>query len=103
MIDSFMFVKIHHSYREVVAICDSELLGKYFEEGEYQLDLKESFYKGDETSEEETLKLIKNFSKEDATFNIVGEKSIQLALKAEIIKEEGIKKIDNIPYALVLM
>jgi len=100
---SFMFVKIHKSYRDVVAICDSELLGKYFEEGECQLDIKESFYKGEEISEEETFEILKNFSVEDATFNIVGEKSINLALKAGVIKEEGIGKIDNIPYALVLM
>jgi len=39
---------------------------------------------------------------EDATFNIVGEKSTQLALKLGIIMQEGIKTIDKIPYALVL-
>ncbi len=98
-----MFIKVHESYREVVAICDSDLIGKYFEEGEFQLDLKESFYKGEELSEEETFKAIQSAAIEDATFNIVGENSIKIALKAGIIEEEGIKKINGIPFALVLM
>lgn len=98
-----MQIKIHKSYRDVVAVCDSEILGKYFEEGTNQLDIKESFYKGDELSEKEALKRIKDMAKEDATFNLVGKKAIELALKASIIEEQGIKKISGIPYALVLM
>ena len=98
-----MFVNIIKSYRDIVAICDSELLGKKFEENEFQLDIKENFYKGEEVSEEQLREIISNMSQEDATFNIVGEKSISLALEKEIIKEEGIKKIQNIPFAMVLM
>lgn len=98
-----MFVKIIKTYRDVVAICDSELLGKKFEEGTFQLDIKESFFKGEETSEEETIEIIKKMSVEDATFNIVGEKSVNAALKAEIISKEGIKKIQGIPFALVFI
>tara|TARA_Y100000310_G_scaffold328062_1_gene395473 strand:- start:17074 stop:17370 length:297 start_codon:yes stop_codon:yes gene_type:complete len=98
-----MFVKIHKSYREVIAICDSNLAGKYFEEGEFQLDIKENFYKGEELSEEETLKIMRDSLREDATFNIVGEKATELALEAGVIKKEGIKEIAGIPFALVLM
>ena len=98
-----MFVKIHKSYRDIVAICDRELLGKYFEEGKFQLDIKESFYGGNKVTEEELLKIIRRMSREDATFNIVGEKSIQAALKAGIINQHGIKKIQGISHALVLM
>ena len=53
-----MFIRVIKSYRDVVALCDSELLGKKFEEGDFQLDIKESFYKGDEVSEEEASKII---------------------------------------------
>ena len=98
-----MLIKIIKSYREVVSICDSDLIGRTFEEGNFQLDLKESFYNGEEMSEEQTLNLIETMSKEDATFNIVGEKSINTALKAGIIEKEGIKNIQNIPFALVLL
>jgi hypothetical protein len=98
-----MFVRIIKSYRDIVAICDSELIGKKFEEGELQLDIKESFFKGEEISEVEAIKIIQEMSKEDATFNIVGEKSVNTALRVGIISKEGIKKIQGIPFALTLM
>jgi len=40
--------------------------------------------------------------KEDATFNIVGEKSIKIAKELEIIKDEGVIEIEGVPFALVL-
>ncbi|MEK6842330.1 MAG: DUF424 family protein [Nanoarchaeota archaeon] len=97
-----MFVKIHKSYRNVVAICDSALIGKRFEEGRFQLEVKENFFKGDKVSEEEAIRIIKRMLIEDATFNIVGEKSINTAIKAEIISEDSVGEIGGIPFALVL-
>ena len=98
-----MFVNIIKSYRATVAVCDSNLLGKRFEEGKFQLDIKENFYKGEEASEEIIIEIMKTMSEDDATFNIVGEKSVNAALKAEIISEESIGKIKGIPFALVLL
>jgi len=98
-----MLIKIHKSYRDVVAICDSELLGEKFEEGERILEVRESFFNGEEKNEGEIIELMKELSKEDATFNIVGEKSVNAALKAGIINEEGIKKVKEVPFALVLL
>jgi hypothetical protein len=101
-----MFINIMHSYREVVAICDKELLGEVFEEGKFRLDVKESFYKGTEgkqVTESELLKIISNLSREDATFNIVGNRSISAALKVGLIGEDGIKQIKGVPFALVLL
>jgi len=98
-----IIINIMHSYRDVVAVCDSELLGKKFEQGKFQLDVKESFYRGEEVDEEKAISLIKRMSREDATFNIVGKKSVNAALKAGIIFEDGIKKIQDVPFALVLL
>lgn len=98
-----MLVNIIKSYREVVAICDAELLGKYFEEERFQLDIKQSFFSGEKASEEEVIQIMQDMSREDATFNIVGEKSVNAAIKAGIISENGIKKIQGIPFALILM
>lgn len=98
-----MFLKIHKSYRDVVAICDMELVGKKFEEDKFQLDLKESFYQGNKLSEDEIIEIMKDLSKEDATFNIVGKKSVAAAIKAGIISEDGVKMIQGIPYALILI
>ena len=96
-------IKIHKSYRNVVAVCDLDLIGKKFEEGECQLDVKENFFKGDEITTDKAIEIMKEYEKEDSTFNIVGDESINSALKAKIISEEGIKRINNVPFALVLM
>ena len=98
-----IIINIMSSYRNVVAVCDSELLGKRFEEGKFQLDIKESFYKGEEVNEERAIQIMERMSREDATFNIVGKNSVDSALKAGIIVEEGIREIRGIPFALVLL
>jgi len=98
-----MLIKIIRSQRDLVAVCDSELLGKRFEEGKFQLDLTGSFFRGDEFSKEETIEIMKKMSKEDATFNIVGKNSVNCALETGIIIEEGIAEIQGIPFALVLI
>ncbi len=98
-----MIVNIIKSYREIVAVCDNELLGKKFEEGKFQLEVKENFYKGNETNKEETLKIMKTMAKEDATFNVVGDESVNTALEVGIIDEQGIGKIKGVKFALVLI
>jgi len=97
-----MYLKIIKSYRDVVAICDTELLGKIFEENKFQLNIKESFYKGDKVTKEKATEILKKMAAEDATFNIVGPKSIQTAIETGIIDKKTIGKIANIPFALVL-
>ena len=87
-----MYIKIHNSYRTVVAVCDSDLIGKIFEEGNIELNVKENFFKGEETSEDEVFEIMQNMALEDATFNIVGENSVNVAKKAGIISENDIKK-----------
>ena len=102
-----MYVKLHKSYRTVVAICDSDLIGKKFEEkfkdGIKQLDIRENFYKGQEMPESEVISLIKREYKEDATFNIIGKESCKAAEKAGLVDAKFVKKIKGIPYVLVLM
>jgi len=98
-----MFVNIIKSYRDTVAICDSELIGKIFEHGNFQLEVKESFYKGKKVSEQELAEIMNDMAQEDATFNIVGEKSINVALKEGIIDKDCIKQIQGVPFALVLL
>lgn len=98
-----ILIKIHRSYRNVVAICDKELLGKKFEEGKKQLEITENFYNGKEISEEEAISLLKEQLREDSTFNIVGEKAIQTAFKAGVISEKSSAKVQGIPFALRLM
>ena len=98
-------IKIHNAYRNIVAACDSELLGKKFvdEKTGMQLDVKESFYNEEEVSEDKAVKILKNAGSDDATFNIIGQRAIECALKAGIIDKKGIIKIKGIPHALGLL
>ena len=96
-------LKIHVSYRNVVAIADSDIIGKRFEEGQRQLDVKESFYKGKETGKEEVIQEMIDQMKEDSTFNIVGKNSIAAAIEAGILSKESVGRVQGVPFALVLL
>jgi hypothetical protein len=98
-----MLVKIHSSYRATVAICDSEILGKTFEEGIKSITINPHFFQGEEKSDLEVLEIMEKGSYEDYTFNIVGHESVKLALRAGLVKPEGIIKIQGVPIALVLL
>lgn len=98
-----MYVNIIKSYRDVVAVCDSELLGEKFEEGKFQLDVKESFFKGEKFSEERITEILKDMKKEDATFNLIGKRTVNIAIKNGIVLEKHVGKIKDIPYALILL
>ena len=59
MVEDFL-VKIHKSYRDVVAICDKNLFGKKIVEGERQLDLMGEFFNGEVKNEESLREIILN-------------------------------------------
>lgn len=91
-----MIVKVHQTDNgTLVAICDSELLGKKFEDGKLQIDLTGDFFAGQEMDEDHAGDLLRN----SYTFNLVGDKSIKLGLKEEVIGENDIKTIAGIPHA----
>jgi len=98
-----LLVKIHEAYRTIVAVCDPEIIGKYFEEGKMQIKIKQELYEGEEKSEEETIDIIKEAKANDAIFNFVGEHAVETALKSGIIDKEGIIRINKIPHALSLL
>src|SRR3989344_229008 len=98
-----MFVKLHRSYRTVFAVCDSNLLGKKFEEGERVLDVRENFYKGDEMDYDKVVELMRKEANEDATFNIVGEEAVRTAFDAGIVVKGSEMTVDGVPFVLVLI
>lgn len=96
-----MIVKIHKTPdgRKIVAICDNRLIGKKFEEKNLQLDLSSSFYKGEEKSKEEIIKLLKD----SYIVNIVGKECMGLAIKLGIIGKKNVIKIKNVPHAQAIL
>ena len=98
-----MQIKVHDSYRKIVALSDVELLGKTFAEGIKQIEIRANFFKGDKKSREQIIRILEDINKEDAMFNIVGKKSVQVALEAGVISKEGIITIQGVPIALGLL
>ncbi len=91
-----ILVKIHKTkFKDVIAVCDSNLIGKKFEEKDLQLNITERFYKGESMAEEKIITILENAE----NVNIVGEESIKLGIKAGIIIKENILTIEGIPHA----
>jgi len=96
-----MIAKVHKSpdNKVVVAVCDSELLGKKIEEGKLQLDLTSDFYKGEEKDDTAAGDLIRNAD----SVNLVGEKSVSLGIAEGIIDKSHVKEISGVPYAQAII
>ncbi len=95
-----MIVKVHkRNDRTIVAVCDSDLVGRKFTEGERQLDLTGDFYKGEELSDKEVGDLIRNAD----IINLVGPNAIKIGLQEEVITQDHIITIDNIPHAQAII
>jgi hypothetical protein len=96
-----MIVKIHKTpeQRIILAVCDIDLLGKKFEEGNRQIDLSSEFYNGEKMPENKICDLMRN----SYILNLVGKKSVGLALKECIITKDNIKKIKDIPYSCITL
>ncbi|MBR9699997.1 DUF424 family protein [Candidatus Woesearchaeota archaeon] len=95
-----MIVKKHISGgKTVLAVCDSEILGKKFEEKGLQLDLSAGFYKGEEMSEEN----LRNQLADTYALNIVGVKSIDFFLKEGLANKEHLLVIEGIPHIQIIL
>lgn len=91
--------QMHREGEYIVAICDQNLLGESFEEGDRCIHVSEQFYKGRLVSVEEGIAAMVK-----ATIaNIVGECIVNEALKAQLIHERGIIRIQNVPHAQVVV
>ncbi len=93
-----MLIKIHKNQgKEVIAICDEDIIGKTFEEKDLQLKISEYFYKGEKISDEDALIILKTAR----NINIAGKKAVNFALKNKIIEEDNIITIAGVPNAQV--
>lgn len=79
----------------IVAVCDKNIIGKKFREGNLVLKVEEFFYKGDDASEEEVKKALSC-----ATIaNISGKESIACAVECGCIDPDSVILIEGIPHA----
>jgi len=91
-------LKVYNTQNEVmVAACDYELLGKTFEDGDYQIQVSPDFYDDVKVSPENFISHLT----EATIINLVGERVIDHAIKAGLVEEDGIIRIKGIPHAQI--
>jgi hypothetical protein len=78
----------------LVVVCDPELLGKKVWQGALRLEIKKSFYRGEEVSVEECLAALREATIANLVGSIVGH-----AVEAGIIERANVTKIQNVPHA----
>ncbi len=88
---------VQQGTENVVMICDKELLGKKFKEGELTIEVKESFYGGHDASVEKCIAALQS-----ATIaNLLGS-IIKKAVSAGIIDQNNVIKIQKVLHAQLI-
>jgi len=83
---------------KLLAACDKQLLGKTLEEGELHLNVKESFYGGQEMEIEE----ISSYFESITIANLVGENTVKKALEKGFGYEEDVLMIQGVPHLQIV-
>lgn len=95
-----VLVKIHkREGRTVVAVCDEDVAGQIFEEGNRVLDVRGEFYKGEPMDRKGLGDLLRNAD----GVNLVGKKSVQIGLDEGVIVREQVSSVAGIPHAQGLL
>ena len=76
-------------------MCDEELIGKIFREGEAVIDLQKykDFYTGEKRDEEEIKEILDD---EITSINAVGERSVNLLINNSLATKKDVKRINGI-------
>ena len=94
-------MKIHgkDTPREIIAACDSEIVGKTLkdEKKEIEFNVSEYFYGNEKLEWEEIYKHIEN----GKNVNLVGNSIIELAIKNGLVDPKNVIEIDGIKHAQI--
>ncbi|ELZ02926.1 hypothetical protein C482_04686 [Natrialba chahannaoensis JCM 10990] len=82
----------------LVAVCDNDALGETFEGDDLSLTVTEEFYGGDEVDEDA---VIDSLARADVA-NIVGTRSVELAIEAGFIDEGNVLEVGETHHAQLL-
>ena len=82
----------------LLAICDSEILGKTLHEGKITFHVKEEFYKGTRVNVEEAIALIEN----STIVNMIGKNIVSKAMKKGYVHPDAILNIEGVPHAQIV-
>lgn len=94
-----MYIKTYETDASIlVAVCDSELLGKTAIEAGLRLEISEEFYNGELVDASRVILALQMAT----TANIVGKRSIEAAISCQAIEQDSVIIIEGIPHALMV-
>ncbi|QLG49983.1 DUF424 domain-containing protein [Natrinema halophilum] len=82
----------------LVAVCDEDVLGETFEEGDLSLTVTEEFYGGDEADERAIVESLT----QAAVANIVGTRAVELAIEEGFVDEANVLEVGPTLHAQLL-
>lgn len=85
----------------LVSVCDVACLGETFEEGSVSLDVSEDFYGGDDAVRADAEAVIGSLRRA-TTANLVGERSVTVAIEAGLIDADRVLEVDGTLHAQLL-
>ena len=94
-----MFLKIHRSpqTRDIVAVCDGELINTIISDGDVEVHITEAFYGARLASEDEVREALKNA----VNANIMGERAVAIAIELGLVSRAGCIMMGSVPHALI--
>ena len=93
-----IFAKIHNvNGEQVLACCEKELIGKKIQNEKYDFEIKESFYKGFEITQEE----LKEKLQEIGNINLIGKQPVEIALQFGLVSKASVIDIDGIHHVQI--
>ncbi|MFB6096942.1 MAG: DUF424 domain-containing protein [Haloferacaceae archaeon] len=85
----------------LVSVCDSDCLGRTFEDGDVSLTVTEEFYGGEEAVEADGEDVVDGLARANVA-NLVGERCIEVAVEAGLIDEETVLEVGETRHAQLL-
>jgi hypothetical protein len=82
----------------LVAVCDDDVLGETFEDGEVSLTVSEEFYGGEEADEQTVVNSLARAS----VANIVGTEAVELAIREGFVEEANVLDVESTRHAQFL-
>ena len=94
-----MFLKVHSSpgVGDIVAVCDREFLNTTISHGNLSVKISEAFYGNCPASED----MVRDALKKGGNINLMGTRSVSIAIDMGLITRSGCIMIGDIPHAQV--
>ena len=90
------YFKVHkHPDEVLISVCDEEILGQTFRGEKSRITVTEEFYGGDLVEEGFVLNNIGSFT----ILNIVGNRSVELAVREGLVSEDSVIIIGEVKHA----